>query len=92
MSNVHPIFEPILNSLHPIDTTELDKSVESLEEMKRQRISDEFDQWVTDITRVKDAGPELLKVLRKICGAGTGIDMVAAIHEGRQLVKKLPEL
>ena len=51
---------------------------------------DEFYQWLTDIHRVKDAGPELLRVLRKICSAETKPDLMKAITEGVTLCEKMP--
>ena len=96
MNNVHPTFQPLLDILAPqrIDTTELDNNVASMsrmrEDMQRQRISDEFDQWVTDIHKVRDAGPELLRILRRICAAETKPDLDMAITEGVTMVEKLP--
>ena len=53
---------------------------------------DEFYQWVTDITRVKDAGPELLRILRKIIAAETKPDLMIAITEGVTLCEKMPKI
>lgn len=53
---------------------------------------DEFNNWVTDIHRVKDAGPELLRVLRRICAAETKPDLQIAITEGVTLLEKMPKL
>lgn len=51
---------------------------------------DEFNNWVTDIHKVRDAGPELLRILRKICAADTKPDLMIAITEGVTLCEKLP--
>ena len=57
-----------------------------------QMEEDEFYDWVTDIHKVRDAGPELLRILRKICAAETKPDLDMAITEGVTMVEKLPIL
>lgn len=51
-----------------------------------------IDDWLTDIHRVRDAGPALLAALRKICAAETKPDLQIAITEGVTLLEKMPEL